>query len=241
MMPKSDETIEEFWNGEPEDPQGKSDDDNNSGDENIEGETVKVGDRDIPVKELAEMVLKADEYKGLQTKYPAIKYEDLAKDYTEKSSRLAEFEKAKAEADKESEKVKVSESEIAAKEQVMKILAPEIEGIIKDRLKDYSSENSYEDVMTQLQKEFDGEGEKIKFDREKTEKFMKDEGIQNPRIAFEYENKEALKDYEKEPEKNIPFSEKMSSGGMNVPKPKKLETFNDAEKATEEMLNNSER
>lgn len=241
MMPKSDETPEEFWDKAPEDPQGKSDDDDSSDDEKAEGETVKVGDRDIPVKELAEMVLKADEYKNWQEKYPSMKLEGLAKDYTEKSSQLAEFKKAKADADKESEKVKVSESEIAAKEQVMKILSPEIEGIIKKRLEDHTSENNYESVMAQLQKEFDGEGEKIKFDREKTEKFMNAQGIANPRIAFEYENKEALKDYEKEPEKNIPFSEKMSGGGMNVPKPKKLETFDDAEKATEEMLNNSER
>jgi len=239
-MPKEDETKEEFWDKKPEDPQGESDDGDDSGDdENAEAKVVKVGDKEIPVSEMADLILKAEEYKGLQDKYPSIKFDGLAKDYTEKSSRLAEFEKTKAETEKESEKVKITEGEIAAKEQVMKVLAPEIEEIVKARLKDYSSESSYENVISQLSKEFDGEGDKIKFDREKTEKYMKDEGITNPRIAFEHANREVLKDYNKEPEKNIPFSEKMSGGGMNVPKPKKLETWDDAEKATEEMLKDS--
>lgn len=239
-MLDKDETEEEFWDKAPEDPQGKSDDGNDSEGEKSEGETVKVGEKEVPLNELAELISKADEYKNLQEKYPSIKFDGLAKDYTEKSSRLAEFEKVKKKVDSENQIQETDKSEIEAKEQVMKILTPEIEGIIQERLKNYSKESSYEDVMSSLQKEFDGEGEKIKFDREKTEKFMKDEGITNPKIAFEYENRESLKDYKQEPEKNIPFSEKISGSGMNVPIPKKLETFDDAEKATEEMLKGSE-
>lgn len=239
-MPTQDETTEEFWDDISEDPQGKSNVGEESDDENAEGETVKVGDKDIPVNELADLVLKAEEYKGLQEKYPSIKFDGLAKDYTEKSSRLAEFERTKAELDKEKENKKVDESELRAKEQVMKILSPEIKSIIEESIKDYSTKNNYEKTMSELEKEFDGKEDKIKFDREKVEKFMKDKGIANPRIAFEYEHKEELKDYKSVEERNIPFSEKTSGSGMNIPKPKKLETFEDAEKATEEMLKGSE-
>ena len=241
-MPEKDELDEEFWENPAEDPQKKSEEGEEGGEGNKE--TVKVGDVDIPVEELADLVAKGKEYGSLQEKYKDIKFPDLAKDYTEKSSRLSQFEKDKTEKDKEKEKEKSNSQEEMAKKQVMGFLGPEIKKIIKEEYASFSAEDNYERVVAKLQKDFMGEDKRPKFDREEIEKYMEEQGIANPKIAYEYKYRDELMEWEKEnpkdKEKNIPFSEKLSGGGMNVPKPKKLDNFEDAEKATEELMKGSE-
>lgn len=239
-MPK-DNLDEEFF---PEDPQKKSEEGEEGGEEGNEDKTVKVGDKEIPEKDLAALIARGEAYNNLQEKYPSIKFEGLAKDYTEKSSRLSEFEKVKAEQDVESKKEQVTEAQEQAKKQVMGVLSPEIQKMIKDELSHFSAEGSYEQQMAELQKELvGGEDQKPKFEREEIEKYMKEEKIGNPKIAYEYKHREELKEWDKEHpegnEKNVPYAEKLLGGGMNVPKPKKLENFEDAETATEELMKGS--
>ena len=239
-MPEKDNLDEEFWDKKPEDPQKKSEE-GEEGSEGGEGEkeTVKVGEKDIPVSELADLVARGEEYGSLQKKYPSIKFDGLAKDYTEKSSRLSELEKKDKDEKEKLEKVGVNEREEAAKKQVMGILGPEIKKVIKEEFNTFSAEGSYENMVAKLQKDLTGEDEKPKFEREEIEKYMEEQGIANPKIAYEYKYRDELKEWdEKHPDKgkNIPFSEKISGGGMNIPKPKKLENFDDAEKATEELM-----
>ena len=248
MPEKKDELDEKFWDeNSEEDPLKKSKEEGEEGgEEGGEGEKekVKVGEKEIPVDELADLVAKGEDYGALQKKYPSIKFDGLAKDYTEKSSRLSELEKKDKVEVEEKKKTDTDQREDVAKKQVMGILGPEIKKIIKEEFEGFSAENSYEGMVKKLQKEFTGEDKKPKFEREEIEKYMEEVGIANPKIAYEYKFKDELREWEKENEKDedkkIPFSEKLSGGGMHIPKPKKLETFEDAENASDELLKGSE-
>lgn len=242
-MSKKDELDEEFWDKSPaEDPQKKSEKDEEGGGEGGEGdkEKIKVGEKEIPVDKLADLVARGEEYSALQKEYPDIKFPELSKDYTQKSQRLKEIDDKEKEEIKKKEKTDVETREEVAKKQVMEMLTPEIKKIIKGEFEGFSAESGYEKLVAKLQSEFDGEDKRPQFKRDEMEKYMEEQGIANPKIAYEYKFKDELKEWEKENEekneKKIPFSEKLSGGGMNIPKPKKLETFEDAENASDELM-----
>lgn len=238
-MPElNDELLDDAWDENSEKSGEKSDKGKENDGDDGDKEKIKVGEKEIPVDELVGLVARGEEYSVLKKKYPSIEFGGLADDYTKKAQRLSDLEKIEKDKKEKEGKKNVSEKEELAKKQVLDILAPEFRKIVKEEIGSNSAVNKYEGTMEGLEKELDNKDGRPKFERKEIEKYMEEVGIANPKIAYEYKFREELIEWNKEHKKegNIPFVESASGGGMKIPKPKKLESYEDAEKATEELL-----
>lgn len=104
----------------------------------------------------------------------------------------------------------------AAIKQLGYMKSSEVQTFVEDAILRHDAEKDFVSEMQRLEKSYDGTKGEPKFDPQEVAKFMDDNGISKPEVAYEVMNKDALADFRAKAKKKGVYSERpgqpMSSG-----------------------------